>query len=468
MNTAPEQIDRWRAVPSEYQRLEFKAAKTQLDSESIYEYSVALANEGGGYLLLGIEDKPIPRPVVGTAAFNNPAGMEEKIFKAIGFRVEIEEVAHPGGRVLVFHIPSRPRGTAYHLEGRYLMRSGASLVPMSEDHLRRIFAEGGPDWLEEHCKQALSAQDVVELLDTQTFFELLDMPYPSNRKGVVERLVREKLVDQTAEGYSIRRIGALLLAKRLEDFSFEIQGKAPRVVVYSGTSKISTKLDQIGSMGYAVGFQRLVHFVMGQLPQSEVIENALRRKIKLVPEVAIRELVANALIHQDFTLTGMRVMIEIYTDRVEISSPGDPLVPLERFIDGYHSRNRRLTNIMRRFSICEEQSSGIDKVIGAVEKSDLPAPDFRAAYRRTNAVLYGPKPFDEMDRNARMRACYQHCVLQYIDGQQMTNQSLRTRFGLPECKNTIVSQVIRYALETGIIKPIGESRRYARYLPFWA
>ena len=121
MSTTPEQIDVWRAAPSEGQRLEFKEAKTQLDNKKLYKYCVALANEGGGSLILGVVDKP-PRPVVGTAAFNNPVAMAEKLFEAVGFRVDIEEVAHPDGRVLVFHIPPRPRGTAYHLDGAYLPR----------------------------------------------------------------------------------------------------------------------------------------------------------------------------------------------------------------------------------------------------------------------------------------------------------------------------------------------------------
>jgi ATP-dependent DNA helicase RecG len=157
MSTTPDQIDLWRSVSSEHQRLEFKEAKAQFDNRKLFKYCVAIANEGGGQLLLGVADKP-PRPVVGTAAFNNPVEMAEKIFQAVGFRVAIEEVMHPDGRVLVFHIPSRPRGTAYHLDGTYLMRSGEDLVPMSEDQLRRIFAEGEPDWLEEPSMQGLDAQ----------------------------------------------------------------------------------------------------------------------------------------------------------------------------------------------------------------------------------------------------------------------------------------------------------------------
>jgi len=467
--TTSEQIDIWRSVPSEYQQLEFKEAKTQFDNQKLYKYCVALANEGGGHLILGVANKP-PRPVVGTSAFNNPVKMAEKIFESIGFRVDIEEVAHPDGRVLVFHIPPRPRGTAYHLDGAYLMRSGEELVPMSEDQLRRIFTEGTPGWLEEPSKRALDAQEVIELLDTQTFFDLLKLPYPTERAGVLERLSLEQLIDVDGSRFTIRRLGALLLAKRIQDFP-DVARKAPRVVVYIGNSKLETKLDQLGAKGYAVGFQGLVRFVMSQLPQNEVIEDAIRKEVKLVPEIVIRELVANALIHQDFLQTGASVMVEIYDNRVEIGNPGEPVVPVERFIDGYQSRNERLADIMRRMGICEEKSSGIDKVIHAVEMYQLPAPDFRAGHRRTIVTIFGPKDFEDMDRDDRIRACYQHCALKWVMSERMTNQSLRERFHLPESKSAIISQIIAASIEMGAIKPdekVGASRKFARYLPFWA
>jgi ATP-dependent DNA helicase RecG len=137
-----------------------------------------------------------------------------------------------------------------------------------------------------------------------------------------------------------------------------------------------------------------------------VIGKALRQEVKMFPEIAVRELVANALIHQDFTETGASVVVEIYSDRIEISNPGKPFIPPERFIDEYQSRNERLADLMRRLRICEEKGSGIDKVVQTAEVYQLPAPDFRLGEHRTIAILFAHRNFDDMDRNDRVRACY--------------------------------------------------------------
>ncbi len=125
---------------------------------------------------------------------------------------------------------------------------------------------------------------------------------------------------------------------------------------------------------------------------------------------------------------------------------------------------------MRRMSICEERSSGVDRVVERAEDYQLPAPDFRIAHRRTVATIYGQRPFDEMGRDDRIRACYQHAALKHVVAKRMTNQSLRERFGLGEGKQATVSQIIAATIDAGLIKldeTAGESRRYARYLPFW-
>lgn len=126
---------------------------------------------------------------------------------------------------------------------------------------------------------------------------------------------------------------------------------------------------------------------------------------------------------------------------------------------------------MRRLGICEEKGSGVDKVVASAEAFQLPAPDFRVSDRRTSVVLFRHQEIEDMDRNDRIRACYQHCCLRYVMNQPMTNQSLRERFKLPERKVATVSQIIGATVEAGKIKladPHQSSTRYRSYLPFWA
>jgi ATP-dependent DNA helicase RecG len=371
---------------------------------------------------------------------------------------------------VIFHVPSRPVGTPLHLDGQYLMRAGEQLVAMTPDMLRRIFDEGRADFLAQTASAGVSADDVVRLLDTQGYFDLVKMPYPAERAGVLERFASERLITPREGLYDITNLGALLFAKNLDDFD-GLARKAPRVIVYTGKGKLSTRSDQFVSKGYAVGFETLISYVNAQLPSNEVIGRALRETTRMFPELAVRELVANALIHQDFTETGTSVAIELYSDRLEIASPGQPTIRTERFIDGYRSRNEKLADLMRRLRICEEKGSGIDKVIDSVEHFQLPAPDFRVSETHTTVVLFGQKSFDEMDRNDKVRACYQHCCLRYVSGEKMTNQSLRERFKLGEGKADQASRIIRETVNAGQIKsddPENASKRYSKYVPFWA
>ena len=351
------------------------------------------------------------------------------------------------------------------------MRAGESLVPMSPDQLRKIFDEGRPDFLAEMATGPVTDQDVLELLDTQALFERQVRPYPSSREEVLEKLEKEHLVEKlTRSRYRIANLGALLCAKRLQAFG-DLARRAPRVVVYDGSGKSKTILDIPGTKGYAIGFAGLINFVRSHLPQNEVIENALFAKAKLLPDEMLREVIANALVHQDFTENGTSVMIEIYGDRVEVKNPGLPLITTGRFIDENKSRNERFATLMRQLNICEDKGSGIDRVVGLAELEQLPAPDFRVGEKHTSVVLFGPRPIDAMTAGDHVRACYQHSVLRFIRGQTMTKESLRERFKLPESKAETVSRIIRDTLDAQLIRnadPVSASKRYRRYVPFWA
>lgn len=468
MKTTSEEFERWRSEP-EGQNLEFKEAKNQYDQKKLCRYCVAIANEGGGKLILGVSNRK-PRMVVGSKAFPDAADIQRKLFDRLHFRVEVEELLHPDGRTVIFLIPSRPTGTAYQYEGSYWMRSTEEIVPMTEDRLREIFNEMKPSWHSRIARKNCSGAEVIHLLDTQSYFDLLKRPYPADREGVLDRLKREKLITRKESSWSITNLGAILFAKKLDEFG-NLSRKAPRVIVYEGTSKLKTLKDLRGTKGYAVGFGGLIQFINSQIPSNEIIEEALRKEVKMFPPIAIRELVANAMIHQNFDEMGSSIMIEIYADRMEIANPGVPPIPTDRFIDEYQSRNERLADLMRRLGICEEKGSGIDKVINAAEAFQLPAPDFRIGERHTTSILFAHKEFENMDRDDRIRACYQHCCLRYVMNEKMTNQSLRERFRLSAKKSESISRVIRETTESNLIKlsdPTVSSLRYRSYVPYWA
>jgi ATP-dependent DNA helicase RecG len=467
-------LESWLHAPAENEQLEFKEAKQQYDKTKLMRYCVALANEKGGYFVLGVTDK-LPRKVVGTQAFLSESDLNQiksLIVEKLRFRVEVFEIQHPDGRVLDFEIPSRPLGQPFEHEGSYLMRAGEDLVAMTPDKLKRIFAESKQDWFCHVAKSNASPADVIALLDTQTFFDLMKLPYPTNQAGVLEKLKSEGLISAKGAGWDINNLAAILLAKKLNAFSPSLTRKAHRVVIYDGNNKLKTKEDNPGTRGYAVGFESLVDFVHSAAPQNKFIEQAIREETKMFPKQALRELIANALIHQDFSASGASVMIEMFDDRVEISNPGIPTINVDRFIDEYQSTNEKLADLMRRLGICEEKGSGIDKVVSAAEVFQLPAPVFRVGAMRTTATLFAHQDFSQMSKDDRTRACYQHCCLQYVSNSRMSNQSLRDRFGVGEAKAATISLIIAATKEAGLIKDdiAGDTKstRYARYLPFWA
>jgi predicted HTH transcriptional regulator len=319
------------------------------------------------------------------------------------------------------------------------------------------------------AKENIDADSVVSLLDTQVYFDLLKLPYPSNRKGVIDKFISENLIVKKTTKFSITNLGAILFSKNLEDFP-DLKRKSIRVIVYKHNNKIETIREQIGGKGYVSGYQGLIDWVNSQLPANEEIGKAFRDDKRMYPEIAVRELLANAIIHQDFEEKGFP-MVEIFSDRIEITNPGIPLITPERFIDEYQSRNDILADLMRRLGICEEKGSGIDKVIFYNEMYQLPAPDILIQEKHTKVIMYSYKTLTQMDKKDKIRACYQHCCLKYVSNDKMTNQSLRERFKIESKNAAIASRIIKEALKGNVIKeddPESNSRKYKKYIPFWA
>ncbi len=340
--------------------------------------------------------------------------------------------------------------------------------PEKERELWRIFdATPFEQQLASH-----KGKDILSLLDYSAYFDLMKTPLPANRAAIVERLIDDDiLVRNDANKLEITNTGAVLFAKDLNKFS-NIKRKSLRLIVYKGKNRIETIREIDGQKGYASGFEGLIQFINTLLPANEVISKAIRKNIPMFPELALRELIANALIHQDLVIKGTGPMVEIFSDRIEISNPGIPLIHIDRFIDSPpKSRNEIIASIMRRIGICEERGSGIDKVVFECEFYQLPAPLFEITEEHTIITLFAHKDYAQMDKSDRIRACYQHACLCYVQRDYMTNSSLRKRFGIDSKNSSMVSRIIKDALEEEVIKNAvvdSESRRYARYVPIWA
>jgi len=462
--------------------VEFK--RNNANPEDIGEYISALANSCAlldkpkGYVLWGVEDGT--HAIVGTTFSphvekKGNEALENWLHRLLAPAVHFEffETKVEGVPVVVLEV-ERAQHQPVAFQGQEYVRVGSHKkklkdFPEKERALWRTFDR--TPFEEGIALGDLDDETLAERLDHASYFALTKQRVPDTRAGVIQALQRERLVHRAANGrWNITNAAALLFAKKLDEFP-SLRRKAMRVIEYDGTNRIRTRREQVGGRGYATGFSGLIEFILAIVPTNEEIEKALRKSVPMYPALAIRELVANALIHQDFVPTGTGPTVEIFDDRIEITNPGTPLVEVERFLDNPpRSRNEGMASLMRRMGICEERGSGIDKVVFEVEFHQLPAPLFEVVGAGTRSVLFAHRALTKMDRDDRVRACYLHACLRYVSREYLTNASLRQRFAIDERNSAIASRLIKEAIEDGKIVPEDEeaSRKLMRYVPFWA
>jgi ATP-dependent DNA helicase RecG len=469
-------------LPRETEWMELK--ENNDEPQGIGEYISALANAAAlagktrGYLLWGVRDED--HVVTGTtfdpkAARKGNEELESWLLRLLNPRIDFRfcEVEMDGQRVVLLEIDAAARHPVA-FSGVEYVRVGTNKkklkeFPEKERMLWRIFDRA--PFENGIAVERLSDEEILSRLDYPAYFDLLQAPLPDGHAAILDALQSERLVTRDdSNGFAITNLGAILFARRLDEFP-TLRRKAVRVVQYPGKGRTETLREQEGAKGYANGFEGLIAYINGLLPTNEVVGHALRREVPMFPPLAVRELVANALIHQDFSATGAGPMIELFEDRVEITNSGEPLVATERFLDSPPtSRNEALASLMRRLGICEERGSGIDKVVAQIEIYQLPAPLFEVPPNFTRVVLFAHRPLAGMDKDDRVRACYLHACLKYVQRDFLTNASLRERFGVDERNKAAISRYIREAVEAGIISPYDENaaKKMMKYVPRWA
>ncbi len=470
------------ALPRETTWVEFKVNNDSPEriGELISALSNAAALEGreAAYLVWGVDDAT--HAVVGTRfrpaeAKKGAQELESWLLQMTTPRLHIRfhEVEVAGKPVVVLEIP-KASGRPTIFGGSEYVRIGSISKPLKDapEHERALWRSFDTTPFEDRpAATDLDAADALALLDYAAYFRLLGVPVATDQAGILARLQDDRMLKRNDAGrWTITNLGAVLFALDLTRFP-SLGRKVLRLIVYDGRGRLLTSREHLFAQGYAVGFAAMIDFLAALLPRNEVIGAAFRREVPMYPDLAVRELIANALIHQDFAVSGAGPMVEVFADRLEITNPGTSLIDVARLVDSPpRSRNEALASFMRRIGVCEERGSGADKVVFETELYQLPPPLWEPLDGSMRVTLFAHRSFAEMSRAERIHACYLHACLRFVMREPMTNTTVRERFGIDPKNAATASRIIRDALDDGLIKPYDEdqSKRHSRYLPFWA
>src|SRR3989338_8051593 len=465
------------ALPTETESVEFK--ENHFTKEEIGKRISALSNAANlhdqkyGYLIFGIQDTT--HKIMGTTFIPSQerVGNEELEFwlsKNINPKIDfrIYEQLFEDKKIALFIIPPAINQPVKFQNIAYI-RVGSTTPKLSDypDKESKIWNNINRKSFEKGiAKEHLTVSEVLKLLDYGKYFSLTKQELPSETNLFVEKMIQHGLVKKVFDdSYDITNLGAILFAKNLVDFP-TVKRKSVRVVIYKGNTRVDRVKEQEGSFGYAISFESLLDYINDKLPQNEDISRSLRKEVKMYPEVAIREFVANALIHQDLSISGAGPMIEVFDNRIEITNTGEPLIDTDRFIDHPpRSRNEDMASFMRQIGVCEEGGTGVDRALISIALYQLPAPSFEKYENFTKVTLYAHKELRDMTTDDKVRACFQHCVLKYVENSRMTNASLRERLGIGEKNYPTASAIIKATIQRGLIK---ESEKPKEYVPNWA
>lgn len=466
-------------MPQELNELDWKESLSP-NNEKLTRHLSAFANlPGGGFMVFGVEDST--GKFLGVTQ-QQATAIIEKLSNlgrdAVSPVIKIDHSIELYKNVpLLFVYIGECQAKPVHIKNGSIedtyIRSGGSTRKASRQEVGGLMLNSKtPQFEELHCSALKSAHEVMNLLDYRSVFKLLGKPVPQSNDEILQWMKDERMIEEVdGAGFYITNFGALAAAHNLHDFD-SLSRKSIRLIRYEGVNKLKTEKEYPGSKGYAIGFSGLVSFIRALLPGSEIIKNALRAETSVYPEIALREIIANALIHQDFTIRGSGPMIEIFDDRIEVSNPGKllPTKQLDRLIGTTpESRNEILAAAFRRYNICEERGSGFQKAVAAIELYGLPPLKFSQTENAFRVIMYSPKKFADMTPDERIEAAYQHSIIRYFSSDGMTNTSLRERFRMGEKQTSQISRLIKDAIDTGKIKLKDPSmgKKFAIYIPYW-
>lgn len=356
----------------ENENLEFKEAKNDFDFEKLTKYCAALANEGGGKIVLGVTDKH-PRKVVESSAFPNLEHTKAGLVERLHIRIDAEELKHPDGRVVIFYVPSRPIGTPIQYRGTYWMRSGETLSPMTPDFLKRIFSESGPDFSAEICAKASMAD-----LDPAAIRRFREMWLKKSKNATLETLSDEQLLHdaELIDNVGITYAALILFGTRKTLGKYLAQSE---IIFEYRSSEASLSAQQ--RKEYREGFFLIEDDLWNTINLRNEVqqyrEGLFMRDIPTFNETAVREAILNAVSHRDYRFAGS-IFIRQFPRKLEIISPGGfpPGITEENILWKQAPRNRRLAEAFSKCGLVERSGQGMNRIFEECIKESKARPDF--------------------------------------------------------------------------------------------
>lgn len=371
MKTLVEQLQGWMQG-KEDEHLEFKEAKNNFHFDTLVKYCAALANEGGGRIVLGVTDKR-PRKVVGSRAFENLERTKAGLVERLHIRVDAEEITHPQGRVLVFHVPPRPVGTAIQYEGAYWMRAGEDLVAMTPDQLKRIFDEGVADFSALICSGA-----GLNDLDPSATNELRSLWRRKSGNPALDTVSDEQLLHDAELVFDdgVTYAALILLGSRRALGRFLAQAEV--VFEYRSTeASVQHQSRQEFREGFFLFKDRLWQEANRRNDVQHIQEGLFIRDVPTFNEQVVREAILNAVSHRDYRLPGS-VFIRQYPRRLELVSPGGfpPGISEANILFRQSPRNRRIAEVLTKCGLVERSGQGVDKMFRESLLEGKPRPEY--------------------------------------------------------------------------------------------
>ena len=453
-------------VKVELNELDWKSGLSE-KSERLAQHISAFANQaGGGTFAFGVNDD--------ATLFTPSREQAEEIVNRLGsiarnnlhipIKLEHASAEYEGQGILFVHVPEQFDKPIY-LRGGIIYdsyyRSAGQTHKMSRQQVHdMIAAKEGIAFEDRIAAAGLSADQILTRLDFGEFYKLTGKPVATGADSIAEGLADYGFCKKQKGGWAITNLGAALFARDLRSFP-SLEFRYVVVRQYKGASNLDISAETFFYEGYAVSLEK-----------TEDILHPKRENKYPYPEVSIRELVANMVLHQSFEVHGMTLAVEIFTNRIVITNPGTPLIDTNRFIDlPPKSRNDKMAQAMFLFNLCEKRGSGMDRAVAGVEAMFLPPITVEKGEDFTRVRLFPVKKYTEMTKTEKVQACYQHACLLYEKGQELTNQSLRERLNMPKNNSAGASRIISDTVEEGLIKlsnKAPESKKFSSYVPYYA